>query len=208
MLLGTLRVALGLGLLSAAAALVFATPAVELVYQRGSFGAGDTIRVASLLAIFALAVPGWVTQQVAVRSFFARDDTWRPMLMGTGVAIAAIPLYLALGPRMGAEGLAIAGVIGMSVNALLTLVWARRLHGAPRLRPLLATGLRAFAAAVLASAAAVWVMMARILERDPLGDLVVGGAAFGGVVVLCVLAFGDESLRSPFLSVLRRLRRR
>lgn len=207
-LLETLRVGLGLSLLAAAAALIFAQPAVELVYQRGFFGPEDTTRVASLLAIFALAVPAWITQQIAIRAFFARGDTWRPMLLGTGVALGAAPLYMALGPRLGAEGLAVAGVIGMNATALLTLGWARRLHGAPRLRPLLTSAGRAFAIAVVASAAATWVLLARLPERDPFLDVLFGAAAFGVVTLAGIAVAGDATLRAPLLALSRRMLRR
>ena len=46
-------------------------------------------RVAGLLQIFALAVPAWIAQQIAVRGFYARGDTWRPMWLGTAIALAA-----------------------------------------------------------------------------------------------------------------------
>jgi len=141
--LQTLRAALGLALLAAAVAVALAEPIVTVVFQRGHFTAADTEHVTWLLQVLAFAVPAWVIQQIAVRGFYSRRDTWRPMLLGTAVAIAAIPLYLALGPRYGAPGLAAAGVMGMSVNAVLTLWLLRRVHGGPRLRELGATFARA-----------------------------------------------------------------
>ena len=75
---------------------------------RGAFGADDAAAVALLLQAFSIGVPAWVLQQIAVRAFYARNDTWRPMLLGTVVSLGSIPLYLvarsALGrrrPRVG-----------------------------------------------------------------------------------------------------------
>jgi putative peptidoglycan lipid II flippase len=204
-LLTTLQVALGLSLLAAAAGIVFATPIVSLVYEHGSFSGEDAIRVSLLFAIFSLAVPAWVTQQIALRAFFARGDTWRPMLLASGLALAAIPLYRALGARLGAGGLALAGVIAMTVNALATIALARVLHGAPNLRPLLTSAVRATAVAVVASLCGTWVLLDRAAAPNPAYDLLVGGAVFGVVAVLGVLAIGDAPMRAALRAVIRRI---
>lgn len=204
-LVDTLRVGLGLSLLAGAAVFAFSGPLVELVYRRGQFGADDVLRVASVLSVFALAVPGWVTQQIAVRAFFARGDTWRPMLLGTVVALTAAPLYFALGPRYGAEGLAAAGAIAVSANAVLTLMLARRLHGAPRLGPLLGAGVRAAALAALALAAGMWLQSGGAGAAGALRDLLAGGAGFGAVAIGGLLVLGDPPLREGLLRWLRRL---
>lgn len=203
----TLQVGLGLALLAAAAGLVFAAPIVTLVYEHGSFGGEDAIRVSMLFAIFSLAVPAWVVQQIALRSFFARGDTWRPMLLASVVVLGAIPLYRALGDRFGAGGLAVAGVIAMTTNAALTLVLARALHGAPGLGALVSTALRATAVSVAASVCATWVLLDRAASPNAALDLLVGGAVFGVVALAGVLAIGDAPMRGAVRAVLRRLRR-
>ena len=181
--LDTLRTGLGLSLLAAALFVPLARPIVEIVYQRGSFTAADTVQVAVLLQVFALAVPAWTVQQIAVRAFFARSDTWRPMVIGSVVALAAVPLYLGLGARYGAWGIAAAGVIGMSVNAVLTLLIARRLHGAPALRALCSTGARAVAIAAFAALATHEALARLALAAGPIADLAVGAAIFAAVTL-------------------------
>jgi putative peptidoglycan lipid II flippase len=209
LVLATLRAGLALGLLGAAAAAAFAEPIVRVVYERGRFAAEDTAAVASLLRIFVWAVPAWILQQIAVRPFYARGDTWRPMLLGTGVAVLAVPLYLVLGERHGGPGLAAAGAIGMSANALATILLARRLHGAPALGALLASALRAGAIAAAAGLAA------GRLAPDPgeglaaaLLHLGLGGAIFAAVALALIPLLGDESLRSFSKRAAARLRRR
>ena len=199
----TLRASIGFALLSAAVAIALAEPIVALLYERGRFGPSDTARVASLLAIFAWAVPAWVTQQVAVRAFFARGDTWRPLILGTAVALTAIPLYRVLGTHHGAEGLALAGAIGITVNALLTLSLARRLHGAPALSTLATTAVRAGLIAVTAG------ILAQVAAEGPasaLGRVTVGLMAFGAVALPAAWVFGDEPLRNVLRRGWRRLR--
>lgn len=203
----TLRAGLALSLLAGAAYLVLAEPIVGLLYQGGRFGAGETARVAALLRIFAFAVPAWVLQQIAVRAFYARGDMWRPMLLGTLVALAAVVLYQQLGTRHGAPGLAAAGALGMSVNALLTLGLARRLHGAPDLWALLGSGLRGAAAAGLAGVVTVWVPRSGVpgLPGHAL-DLALAGGVFLVAALAAGYALGDPPLRRTLARLLRRLR--
>jgi len=203
-LTATLRASIALALLSAAVAIALAEPIVALLYERGRFGPADTDQVAALLAIFAWAVPAWVTQQIAVRAFFARGDTWRPLIVGTAVALGAIPLYRMLGAYHGAEGLAMAGAIGITVNALLTLILARTLHGAPSLRRLAMTAARAGLIAVIAGIVA---HLAAALFTTALGRLLVGLVGFGAVALPAAWVLGDEPLRDVLRRNWQRLRR-
>jgi putative peptidoglycan lipid II flippase len=207
-LLGALRAAVTLACLGAAGAFVFAEPLVRVVYEGGRFEAADTARVATLLRIFAFAVPAWVTQQIAVRGFYARGDTWRPMWLGSAVALAALAPYFWLGQRLGAPGLALAGAAGMSVSALATLALLRRLHGGPSLGALGVTALRAAAVAALAGAVAAAVPPAGSGALGALLQLALGGAVFGAAAVAGLYWFGDPSQRAALRALMRPLRRK
>ncbi len=199
-----LRVALGLGVLAGAALFVLAPPLVSLLYEHGRFDAGDSRTVARLLAVMSLATPAWAVQQVAVRAFYAREDTWRPMILGTVVALAVIPLYLALREARGVEGLALAGVLAMSVNAGATLVWARLRHGSPGFVPLAVATARSLGMAVPAAFAAQLVLQGGDGLLAAAADLALGGAAFGIVAGANLFVFGDAALRELLLARLRR----
>jgi putative peptidoglycan lipid II flippase len=203
--LRTLQASLGLALVLGAGTFALAEPAVALLFERGRFTSADTAEVSALLAVFAFGVPGWVVQQVAGRAFFAREDMWRPMLLGTAVALAAIPVYLALGDRFGSRGIAAAGALAMTGNAVLLLAVLRAVHGGPRLAPLLATLSRGAAAAVLAAAAA---RLAAGLVPGPLAQLAAGGAAFAAVGIPAIALLGDRAMREAQRRVWARLRRR
>jgi putative peptidoglycan lipid II flippase len=206
--LRTLQGGLALTLLIAAGTFALARPLVQVVYQRGAFGPADTAAVAAILAVLALAIPAWVVQQIIVRAFYARADTWRPMLLGTAVALAAIPLYLALGRSVGVQGLAIAAVIGMTINALAALGWARWLHGAPALRRLWGTTARTAVIAVPAAAAARAVLGAAPESlSDALMQLGMGSAAFAAVSLVGIPLLGDEAMRELFRRLWRRFAR-
>jgi putative peptidoglycan lipid II flippase len=205
-LLNTLRAGFCLAALGGAALFALAEPLVRFVYEHGRFTPADTEVVVALLRVMSFAVPGWILQQIAVRAFFARGDTWRPMLLATAVALLAIPLYLALGPRFGAEGLAAAGVIAMTGNAVLTLAYARRRHGAPRLIALANTALRALLIAAIAALAAALVIETWMTDAVSVLQLAVGGLAFGIVALLGAWLIGDPPIREAVtkLSPLRR----
>jgi putative peptidoglycan lipid II flippase len=211
-LVETLRAGFGLAVLASVAFLVFAEPIVFLLYERGRFLAADTQQVVPLLRIFALAVPAWVVQQIAVRAFYARGDTWRPMVLATLIALAAAGLYWVMGEHFGVQGLAWAGVLGMSASALATLGLARALHGGPALGPLLTTALRATACAALAGALAAG-LLALLSWPGPgaLGALLalgLGGACYAAALLLAIRFIGDAALRGAMGRLVQPLRRR
>jgi putative peptidoglycan lipid II flippase len=206
-LLNTLRAGFCLAALGGAALFALAEPLVRFIYEHGRFTPADTEIVVALLRVMSFAVPGWILQQIAVRAFFARGDTWRPMLLATAVALLAIPLYLEFGSRFGAEGVAAAGVIAISGNAILTLGYARRLHGAPRLVALANTALRALVIAAIAALAAALAIETWMIDAASLLQLAVGGLAFGIVALLGARLIGDPPIREA-LARLASLRRR
>jgi len=200
--LNTLRAGFGLAALGGAALFALSDPLVAFVYQHGRFTAADAEIVAALLRILSLAVPSWILQQIAVRAFFARGDTWRPMLLATAVALLAIPLYLALGSRFGAEGLAAAGVIAMTCNAGLTLLLARRLHGAPDLGALAATAGRALVIAGAAAFVAGLSIETWMEGATSWLQLGVGVLAFAIIALLGARLIGDPPIREAIARVL------
>jgi putative peptidoglycan lipid II flippase len=207
LVLRTLKAGIGIGLLGGAATWAVAEPAVRLIFERGRFEPEDTQRVASALAIYALAVPAWIAQQIAVRPFYARGDTWRPMLFGTFAAVAAFPLYWWLAQR-GADGLAWAAVFAISATAVLTLVLARWFHGAPALGELALSLARTGAIAAVAGAAARFAMPGRPGALGALVDLAAAGAAFVVVAVPGIAFAADRETRDAALALWRRIFRR
>jgi peptidoglycan biosynthesis protein MviN/MurJ (putative lipid II flippase) len=138
---------------------------------------------------------------------------WRPMALATAVSLAAIPLYAALGPRLGATGLALAGTLAISASAGVTLAAARRWHGAPALGALLGGALRTLGAAAPAAVAAHFAA-AEVALRTGSGTLAAalalgaGGLAFAAVGLPLVWSLGDAPTRDALRRVARRLRRR
>jgi putative peptidoglycan lipid II flippase len=204
-LLRTLQATLVLAVFAAAGVFVFAEPFVNVMYRRGAFTPEDARTVATLLAILAWAVPGWVLQQVAVRAFFARGDTWRPMMLGTAIALGVIPLYLELARGYGGPGLAAAGVVAISVNAVATLGWSRVRFGGPSPGALLTTGAHAVLLCVPAALVGSWVQPGRPGNAGALLDLAVGGGAFVIVGMLALRFAGNEVMRETARGLTQRI---
>ena len=129
------------------------------------------------------------------------------MLLGTGVALAAIPLYLGLRDAQGVTGLAWAGVIAMTANAGATHWWMRARYGGPDLVPLLSTGARAAAIAVAAGLAASASLPGDVGRLAAVQDLVFGGVVFAAVAGLLMFVLGDETLRGLLRAPIQLLRR-
>jgi putative peptidoglycan lipid II flippase len=199
-LLATLQASVALAVLAGAACWLLADPMVALLFQHGRFSAEDAAKVAAILAVLSFAVPGWVTQQVAVRAFYAREETWRAMILGTAMALAAIPLYLVLTRRYGILGLATAGVIAMTANSLVTLIWSRIRYGAPRLGAFFGTFVRSLGIAAVAAAVARWlapqlVPQASSGQLEALWQLLAGGGVLLVTAGVGVRFLGDVAMR-------------
>ncbi|MEZ0259910.1 MAG: murein biosynthesis integral membrane protein MurJ [Alphaproteobacteria bacterium] len=203
-LLQTLQTGLALAVLAGAAFFVVAEPAVRLVYQHGKFDAHSATVVGMLAALLAFAIPAWIIQQIAIRTFYARGDTLRPMIMGTIVCLGVIPVYMTLSDSFGVSGLALAGAIAMTVNALATLLYARHLHGAPLLKPLGQTLGSTILVAIPSASLGICAMRERAqmlplegwdVKMIALVDMVAAGAAFALIALPAIWLFGEEGLR-------------
>ncbi len=85
--------ALALTLPAAVALMVIAGPLVQVLYQRGAFGAQDAAATALALAIYGAGLPAFVMHKVLQPLYYAREDTQRPfrfavVSMGVNLAIA------------------------------------------------------------------------------------------------------------------------
>lgn len=124
-----LELALGLAVPAAAALIALAEPIVQVLFQRGSFGPGDTMATAAALAAFALGLPGHVLVKTFSPVFFAREDTGTPMRAVLIGFIVAIGGSLLLMPAFGHVGIALAIAASGWVSALLLGVLIARRFG-------------------------------------------------------------------------------
>jgi putative peptidoglycan lipid II flippase len=194
--------------------MVVATPTVRLIFEQGRFGAADTASTALCLQIMLVVVFCWAVQQIVGRSFYARQDTLTPSLVGTVVCVVSVGVYLLLARRLGAPGVALSSALSVAMyTAALGAVWVRR-HGAAGLAGLgrvLGRSVALSVAAGLPSAVALWAVE-RYLPAHPLWRAFAGLAASGAcfaAVYLPLAARLAPDLLAPYLERLPgRLRRR
>src|SRR3954465_8926566 len=108
-----------LALLATAWMAAAALPLVDLVYRRGHFQLSDAKETAVFFFWFALSLAFWAAQGLYARAFYAAGNTLTPMIAGTIVTAASLPVYSALFARYGVFGLAIASDVGILLHTLV-----------------------------------------------------------------------------------------
>ncbi len=202
-----------LAVIGAASLAVAAESIVWVVFRRGAFTAADAATTATLLVMFSLGLASWASQTMAVRGFYARKDTLVPMLVATGSVILALPIYWVLDDALGVVGLALATSIGMTINAIATIVVYRLRTGTLPLRPIIAALVRGLLFAA-AGAGAAWATKFGLQQAMDIHDvwthalvLVAQGAAFLVALVLVGALYQPPELRVVTDNVARKAKR-
>src|SRR5262249_14145156 len=131
------RLALFLTVPASVLLIVLAHPLIAAVYQHRSFSHEDTVRAVPALRFYALGVGAWSAQAVVARAFYARNDTWTPILCGTFVTFCIfVPLNFLLTPFFHVPGTplltrgpALATSLASLTNTLLLLFFATKRFG-------------------------------------------------------------------------------
>jgi putative peptidoglycan lipid II flippase len=172
--------------------IVFRTPFVQLLFERGAFDTASTQLTAGPLLFYALALLPFALEIIVVQFFFARQDTLTPVI--TDVAafllnVALIPLLMA---PFGLAGIALAAALarGLRVLALLFL-FGRKVPAFRLLSFLPFAGQIVVAALATAVALAGLALLARDLQPQGLLGLVaaLSVAAAVGAGVFLVTAY-------------------
>ena len=120
-----LRVAAA-GILAAAGVAVVSRPLVHLLFEHGSFTAADTERVASIQALYALQIPGWLVGIVAARYLNALGrDRWMFAVSALNFVLNAVGDWVLL-RWIGLPGIALSTSAFYTVAAVVLLVLCRR----------------------------------------------------------------------------------
>jgi len=180
-------------LMATAALAALSIPAVRALYERGSFDGVDTAATAGTVVFFALGIPMWGAQQILARGFYAREEMWAPVVIGTLSTAAAVPIYWALQHVMKVDGLALASTIAITIYTIaLAVVWYRR-TGWEHARPIATTALRATPVAAVGALAA-WYIAKAILDAGT-GSWVDPAAVIAGGLAVLFLVFGSPWVR-------------
>ncbi|MCB0879028.1 MAG: murein biosynthesis integral membrane protein MurJ [Thermoleophilia bacterium] len=112
---------------------VLAEPIVQLLFQRGEFGADNTQLVAWALQGFAVGLIGNGAIQLLMRAFFSLRTPWTPAIIGFFVNLLGnIVLGGLLHGPMGVRGITLSMAIANTLSfVVMYAILRRRLDGAP-----------------------------------------------------------------------------
>lgn len=112
------EIALALTIPSAVALIVIPVPLVSVLFQRGAFGADDTVQTALALAVYGVGLPAFVLQKVLQPLYFAREDTRTPFRYALVAMVVNAVAAVGLAALIGYLGAAIGTTL-----AAWTMVW-------------------------------------------------------------------------------------
>jgi putative peptidoglycan lipid II flippase len=182
-----LRVMLALGLPAAALLAVGVRPLAQVVF---GYDAARLDLVAACTWAFLFGLVGDCWLEVAVRSFYAHQDTRTPLLAAFCQAAAFVILSLLLTPFIGLAGIPLAAALTFTVQALVLLALLNRRF--PGMLQVGVTAWRAVPAGLLAALLAVGVLHILPLSVLP-GTLL---ALTAGVLVSLPLVWPELRLLS------------
>lgn len=206
------RLMLFVGVLSALVLWCAAPAAVEILLGTRRTSPEHAAAVVSALRAGCFGLAAWTAQPLLSRGFYALGLTWPPALVGTVVALLALPLYPWLRERHGIEGVAAAGAVAIVAYALalhfwLELEWRKRQASA-------GDGLPTFLAKLALVALLAGWPCAALAERieslgwHPLATLALVGAGAAATTLALAFALRIEELDFLRARVARRFARR
>lgn len=154
----TLRMILFVTVPAAVGLFVLRVPVIELLFERGEFTSQTTLAVAWALAFYCIGLVPHSLIEIINRAFFAVQDTWTPVIVGTIAMLGNIGLGILFALNLGSPddltrgpqgGLALANATAASIEIWVLLWLIRRKIGGLEGRALLASGLRTGGAALL-----------------------------------------------------------
>ena len=106
--------------------MILRQPIVSLVYERGAFGAEDTIITAAALLYFCVGLVPYALNMVLTRAFYSIGNTKAPLLFGMFSIVFNVLFSVVLLKPMGHCGLALANSLAALINTgLLYFYWQK-----------------------------------------------------------------------------------
>lgn len=205
-----IEIALLLTVPAALALVVISEPIIQVLFERGAFGAEASRATALALMAYAIGLPAYVGIRVFTPGYFAREDTRTPVKIAALAMIVNVVLNLVLMQRFGHVGIALASSVSAWLNVfLLIVVLARRGHFMADAR--LMSRLAGIVGASVIMAGALWFAAAWAVPwlAGPIAEQVAALSALviGGFVLYLIAArvFGVYSI-AEIRGMLRRAR--
>jgi putative peptidoglycan lipid II flippase len=124
---GSLRLAACLTFPATVGLIIFRREVIELLYQRGQFLPGDTVKTSEVLFLYALALFAYSGVKILVPTFYALNDTRTPVRLSVATVAIKIAVNFILIVPLGFLGLALATALASWLNfALLVRKFAQR----------------------------------------------------------------------------------
>jgi putative peptidoglycan lipid II flippase len=158
-----------------------AEPTIGLLFQRGAFTAADTVMTAAALRFYLLGLLFAGVDFMLNYTFYARQDTRTPAIVG----VIAIGFYfvaaLSLMPRYGFLGLVLADSVKQAGHAVLMTILLYRGVGRLGGHHVTSTALKAGVVALVMGVGVWWLAgaLGAVLPQGFIGRLLVVGAAGG-----------------------------
>lgn len=144
--------------------IILAEPIVRLLFERGKFDHGATMRTAFALQCLAGSLVAYSVVNVVARAFYALGDTKTPMKISMVCLALNLALSLSLVGWFRQGGLGLANTVSSAVNVGLLLFALKKKLGKLDMAPLKAQLVPLLIAIVAASA--VTFILSRIWERN------------------------------------------
>lgn len=164
-----LRLVVSLGVPAGVGLVLLAHPLTQLLFERGQFTPGDTVRAARVIASYGLGVWAFCALPVAVRGFYSLGDSATPVRIGVGAMFLNLTLNLTLIWPLAERGLAIATSISASVQVLVLLLVFSRRESRLRWPELAATSARTLVASAVMAAVCL-VLLSSVPPAKGLGN--------------------------------------
>jgi len=102
---------------------------VRLLYERGKFNPEATILTSTILVFILPGAFALSVYTVVVRGYYAVQNTLFPAIFGTIAVLCSLPVYWYGMQWFGAQGIALAVTLSVSLQVLLLyILWNRRTH--------------------------------------------------------------------------------
>lgn len=208
-----LRLVLLLLLPATAGLWMLAAPVIRLLFEHGVFQSADTAMTVRALHLYLLGLPFAGVDFLLNYTFYARQNTRTPAIVGViSVGFYFVAALLLKGP-LGFLGLVLADSVKQAAHASIMVALLLRSVGRPRDENLLATFVRAAAAAAV-MALALWLLIPSLegaLPRGVVGEaavVAVASAAGGALYLLILRLLGVGELSALVAGLTSRLTRR
>lgn len=213
-LVQAMRGVIFMALPATAGLIVLAIPFVDLVFGRGEWTPENTTGTAWALALYSIGLVGFALQEVLARAFYARRNTWTPVVIAVlglflNVFLSLLLIGMIRGNLRGQDsfgGLALANALTTLIeSAILWFLMSRALRGLQD-RSLISFTVRVGAVSLLMGGAVY--LLSQLFGSLPSIILLIVGAIFGMVVFEgLALLFRIEEARTIPLAFLRRVKR-